>query len=157
MFKNIVLHWTAGNYTPCQTDLQHYHYLIDAQGGIHTGKYTPEDNLNCTDGKYAAHTGGGNTGRIGLAICCRKNPNTVPTQKQVETMCKIAAELCFTRNLTPKQCITHAEFGQANPKTTSYGKIDINDLPYAGIKGVKAVGDYLRDRITCYYNKIKEI
>ena len=27
MFKGIVLHWTAGNYTPNSTDLEHYHYF----------------------------------------------------------------------------------------------------------------------------------
>lgn len=156
MFKNIVFHWTGGNYTPCSVDLEHYHYLIDGQGGVHTGKYTPEDNINCNDGKYAAHCGGGNTGRIGLAICCRKDLNTLPTRKQVEAMCNLAAQLCYVYGLKPIDCITHAEFGQANPKTTSYGKIDINELPYAAVKGVKPCGDYLRNKIQWYYNKIKE-
>ena len=123
---------------------------------MHTGTHTPEDNLNCNDGKYAAHCGGGNTGRIGLAICCRINPSTVPTRKQVEAMCNLAAQLCVAYGLKPIDCITHAEFGQANPKTTSYGKIDINDIPYAAVKGIKPCGDYLRNKIQWYYNKIKE-
>lgn len=157
MFRNIILHWTAGNYTPCITDLQHYHYLIDKDGNIRKGTHNPSDNLNCADGNYAAHCGGGNTGRIGLAICCRKNTKTPPIQKQVEAMCKLAAQLCITYALSPKDCITHAEFGAIHPKTSSYGKIDINELPYVPIKGITKVGDYLRNKITWYYKQIKKV
>jgi N-acetyl-anhydromuramyl-L-alanine amidase AmpD len=156
MYKNIVLHWTGGNYTPCSTDIECYHYLISGQGLVHEGKYKPIDNLNCTDGRYAAHCGGGNTGRIGIAICCRKNINTSPTKRQIESMCKLAAELCYKHGLQPKQVITHAEFGQQHPKTSSYGKIDITEIPYEGIKGVKECGSYLRNKVQWYYTKLKE-
>ena len=154
MFKNIILHWTAGNYKPCSTDLLHYHYIIDGEGNISKGKYAPEDNLNCGDGRYAMHCGGGNTGRIGLAICCQKNSATPPTQKQVEKLCNLAAQLCLAYKLKPSDCLTHAEFGQQHPKTTSYGKIDINSIPYAKISGIKACGDYLRNKINWYYSKL---
>jgi len=156
MFKNIVMHWTAGNYKPCATDIEHYHYIIDKDGNVHRGKYIPQDNLNCKDGQYAHHTGGGNTGRIGIAICCRKNLSTPPVKVQVEAMCNLAAQLCNVYGIKPSNCITHAEFGQANPKTTSHGKIDINSLPYANVTGVKACGDYLRGKIEWYYKKWKE-
>lgn len=157
MFRNIVLHWTGGNYTPCSVDIEHYHYLIDGKGNIKTGKYEPLDNLNCTDGKYAAHCGGGNTGRIGVAICCCKDNNTLPTKVQVEAMCNLVARLCFAYGLQPSQCITHAEFGQKNKKSTSYGKIDITYLPYAQIQGIKATGDYLRNKIQWYFNQLTEV
>jgi len=152
-FKNIVLHWTAGNYTACITDLQHYHYIINNAGNVSKGVCSPEDNLNCTDGKYAAHTGGGNTGRIGIAICCRKDTKTPPTQKQVEKMCALSASLCKKYGLKPTDCITHAEFGKAHPSTSSGGKIDINAIPYAGISGIKACGEFLRNKINWYYVK----
>jgi len=155
MFKNVVFHWTGGNYTPCPTDLLHYHYVINGQGNIKTGKYEPRDNENCSDGKYAAHTGGGNTGRIGIAICCRKDINTPPTQKQVEAMCKLAARMCYLYGLKPEQCITHAEFGLTHPKSSSAGKIDINALPYANISGIRKTGDYLRNKTRWYYMKLK--
>lgn len=155
MYKNIVLHWTAGNYKPSGTDIQHYHYIIDGDGGIKMGCYSPEDNLNCQDGKYAAHCGGGNTGRIGIAICCRKDINTPPLKKQVEAMCKLAAQLCYIYNLKPKDCITHAEFGKKHPNTSSAGKIDINSLPYIGLRTVEEVGSYLRNKINWYYLKVK--
>ncbi len=64
--NKIIIHWTAGTYQPNTTDLEHYHFLIDGEGKKHNGKYKPEDNENCNDGKYAAHTGGGNTGALPL-------------------------------------------------------------------------------------------
>ena len=74
--KRIIIHWTAGTYMPNSVELEHYHYLIDfnqvpkEKASVKCGKCKPEDNLNCTDGsRYAAHTGGGNTGSIGVAIC----------------------------------------------------------------------------------------
>ena len=67
--KRIILHWTAGANEPNNTDYQHYHYLVNGNGVVVKGKYNPEDNLNCNDGKYAQHTGGGNTGSIGVAMC----------------------------------------------------------------------------------------
>lgn len=67
--KRIIIHWTAGTGSPNSVDKHHYHYLIDSQGKIHNGIFTPEDNLNCYDGRYAAHTGGGNTASIGVAMC----------------------------------------------------------------------------------------
>ena len=67
--KRIILHWSAGGYTPSQVDFEHYHFLVLKNGDILKGKYTPEDNLNCNDGHYAAHTGGFNTGSIGIALC----------------------------------------------------------------------------------------
>lgn len=157
MYKNIVYHWTAGNYTPCQDDLEHYHFIIDSNGGVHTGKYSPKDNLNCINGNYAAHVGGGNTGRIGISICCRKDLNTPPTQKQIEAMCKKGAECCRQYGLQPKDCLTHAEFGQAHPKTTSFGKIDINSIPYEKLNGIEPCANYLRNKTQVYYNRLKGI
>ena len=147
MFKGIVLHWTAGNYFPCLQDIQAYHFVIDKNGKIYEGKYKPEDNLNCKDGIYAHHCGGGNTGRIGISLCCRKDLNTPPVSEQIETMCKLAAELCLKYKIPVAKCITHAEF------TTK--KIDINSIPYLKLEGVKACSDYLRERIQSYLDKIR--
>ena len=65
----ITFHHTGGVYTPNQTDLNAYHFLIDGDGKVIKGKYKPEDNINCKDGVYARHCGGMNTGNIGIAIC----------------------------------------------------------------------------------------
>ena len=71
--KRIILHWTAGTHTPNAHELECYHFLIDGLGRIHNGKFKPEANLNCKSGLYAAHTGGGNTGSIGVSLCGMAN------------------------------------------------------------------------------------
>ena len=117
--KRIILHWTAGSYTPNAHDLECYHYLIDSAGIIHNGKFKPEDNLVCKKGGYAAHTGGGNTGSIGVSFCAMygyKNKNNAGkypiTPKQFEAGMKLCAELALKYNLeiTPQTVMTHYEF-----------------------------------------------
>lgn len=156
MYKNIVYHWTAGNYKPCSTDLEHYHFIFDSDGKEYKGKFDPKDNVKCIGNNYAHHTGGGNTGRIGMSICCRKDTNTPPTQKQIEAMCAKGADCCIKYGLQPKDCITHAEFGEAHPKTTSFGKIDITSIPYENLTGIKTCADYLRDKTQVYYDRLKK-
>ena len=51
----ICLHWTAGADKPCEQNLNCYHFLFDKDGKEYKGTYTPQDNINCYDGKYAAH------------------------------------------------------------------------------------------------------
>ena len=99
--KRIIIHWTAGTYKPNQTDLLHYHFIIDNEGKCHNGVYTVQDNENCLDGVYAAHTGGGNTGSIGVSFAAMygfKSKNDIGrypiTTKQFEAGCKKIAELC---------------------------------------------------------------
>ena len=46
-----------------------YHFLVDKNGKIYKGVFAPENNEICISNKYAAHTGGGNTGSIGVAMC----------------------------------------------------------------------------------------
>lgn len=150
MFKGVVLHWTAGNYYPCEWDKEHYHYLIDKDGKIHKGKYKPEDNLDCTDGKYAAHSGGYNTGRIGIAICCYKDASTPPTPEQIQAMCTIAASTCREFNIPVENVKTHAELSPNR-------KIDINQIPCLKLHGIKTIGDYLRNRIDTYIHVLDTI
>ena len=111
--KRIIIHWTAGTYSPNSVELEHYHYLIgfeklpSERGIIHTGKCKPEDNLCCTDGSfYAAHTGGGNTGSIGVAICGMlgfqdiKHIGNYPIKPiQMEVCYELCAKLCHQYNI----------------------------------------------------------
>ena len=136
--KKVVIHWTAGANQPNNTDYEHYHYLVNKDGIVIAGKYTPEDNENCNDGKYAQHCGGGNTGAIGVSMCGMygfKDKNNVGeyplTKKQCEATFKLVAELCKKYNIaiTNKTVLTHYEFGQSHPNTSSYGKIDIVYMP----------------------------
>lgn len=159
----IVYHWTAGVYYPNQTELEHYHFLIDKDGRIYNGKYKPEDNENCQDGRYAAHTGGGNTGAVGIGLCGMYNfynrysvGNYPLTKVQLEASFKLGAELSKKYNIpnTPNTIFTHYEFGKKYPNTTSRGKIDIIYLPpYPEIKQDE-VGNFIRSKIKWYATKV---
>lgn len=162
--KKVIIHWTAGTNQPCSTDYQHYHYTVNSDGVIVAGKYKPEDNKNCTDGKYARHRGGGNTGAIGVSMCGmfgfknRKNVGKYPlTKEQCEATFKLVAELCkkYGILITPQNVMTHYEFGQNHRNTSSYGKIDIIYLPpYPDVKQAE-IGDFIRTKIKWYYQKLQ--
>ena len=156
MSRKIIIHWTAGTYQPNQTDLEHYHYLIDGQGSVTRGRYSIEDNDDCTDGCYAQHCGGGNTRAIGIAMCGMlgfKNKNQVGRYPlkvvQFESMCQLVAELCCQYNISvlPTTVMTHYEFGQKHPKTTSASKIDIIYLPSHPYIQSQNIGDFIRMQI----------
>lgn len=166
--KRIIIHWTAGTYTPNAEELEHYHYLIGynqktGKAYVKEGKFKPSDNINCYDGKYAAHTGGGNTNSIGVAICGNagfkgpSNQGEFPLKRvQFEKMFKFCAELCkkYAIVITPVTVFTHYEFGKQNPKTSSKGKIDINFIPYEPNLAAHGVGDYIRNKINWYFGRI---
>ncbi|MCD7879037.1 MAG: N-acetylmuramoyl-L-alanine amidase [Candidatus Gastranaerophilales bacterium] len=162
--KKIILHWTAGTNQPCSTDYEHYHYLVTGDGLLIEGKYKPEDNENCSDGVYAQHTGGGNTGSVGIAMCGMANyttgkPNTTKyplTAVQCERFFKLIAEVAkkYDIAITPATVMTHYEFGQKNPKTTSYGKIDITYLhPYSDVTA-NNMGDFIRGKANWYLSNL---
>ena len=161
--KKVVIHWTAGTNQPNNTDYEHYHYLVNKDGIVIAGKYTPEDNENCNDGKYAQHCGGGNTGAIGVSMCGMygfKDKNNVGeyplTKKQCEATFKLVAELCKKYNIaiTNKTVLTHYEFGQSHRNTSSYGKIDIVYMPpYPEIEKNK-VGNFIRNKVRWYFERL---
>ena len=162
--KHIIIHWTAGLYYPSELEKEHYHFLIDKDGKIHNGKFSPSDNENCTDGKYAQHTGGGNTGSIGVAICAMagfKNSANVGKfpilKKQFESCMELCARLIKTYGLTVSKntVLTHYEFGLNNPKTTSKGKIDIIYLPPYSWVSKDEIGSFIRTKVKWYLEKIK--
>lgn len=160
--ERIIIHWTAGTYIPNDVDRSHYHFLITGAGKIENGKFKPEDNLNCKDGKYAEHTGGGNTGSIGIAFCGmlgfknKDNVGSFPLQQiQLEAGYKFIAELCkkYKIPITPQSIMTHMEFGLAHPKTTSSGKIDICFIPYNPSLHPMQIGNYIRGKVNWYKDK----
>lgn len=159
--NKIIIHWTAGTYQPNTTDLEHYHFLIDGEGKKHNGKYKPEDNENCNDGKYAAHTGGGNTGAIGVSMCAMAGFNSAAscgnypiTPVQLEACFKLCAELCKKYNIPVENVWTHYEFGVNHPDTTSHGKIDIIYLPPYPLVKRNEVGGFIRNKIRWYLAKL---
>lgn len=150
--NRITIHWTAGTYVPNETDKQAYHFLIDGEGKVHKGKYKPEDNINCQDGVYARHCGGGNTGNIGIALCGMYSQDYPIKRIQLEAACKLTAQLCdkYGIRITNKNIVTHAEFGKQHPHTTSAGKIDIINLPCVAVYGVDNVGNWIRNKVQWY-------
>lgn len=161
--KRIIIHWSAGTYMPNSVDLEHYHFLVDDKGKVYNGKYKPEDNLNCNDGRYAAHTGGGNTGSIGIALCAMLGYKDIKNvgkylikPVQIEALYQKCAELCRQYNIpiTSDTVMTHYEFGLKNPNTSSKGKIDIVYLPTNPSLTCAQVGDFIRGKIKWYYGKL---
>ena len=161
--KRIVIHWTAGTGQPNSTDYEHYHFIINKDGIMIAGKYAPEDNEDCTDGKYAQHTGKGNTGSIGIAVAGmlgfdekRKQTNYPLTQIQCERLFFETARLCqrYKIPITPDTVLTHYEFNQKHNIKT--GKIDIIYLPpYPNVQKHE-VGDYIRNKVTWYFKRLPQ-
>lgn len=157
--KRIIIHWTGGTNQPNGTDYLHYHYLINGDGLVTLGKFKPEDNENCQDGKYAQHTGGGNTGSIGVSMCgmlgfkSSKDVGKYPlTKKQCESCFKKVAEICkqYKIPVTAQTVMTHYEFGKSHPQTSSAGKIDIIYLPPYPEQTTDKIGDFIRNKIRWY-------
>lgn len=160
--KKIIIHWTAGTYTPNEHEKKCYHFLVDKDGKIHAGFYPPEANLVCKKGKYAMHTGGGNTNAIGVSMCAMagfvssKNTGKYPiTPKQFEACMKLCADLSKKYNIeiTPQTVQTHYEFGLTHPNTTSAGKIDIIYLPPYPWVSKQDIGSFIRSKIKWYRQK----
>ena len=150
--KGIIIHWTGGVYTPNPVDKAHYHFLIDGDGRVIKGTHEVQDNLNCKDGNYAAHCGGGNTGRIGIALCGMFTSSYPIKRLQLESLCRKCAELSKTYGIpiNSNTIMTHSEFGHKNPHTTSFGKVDIDKLPCIALYDRQSVGNWLRNKINWY-------
>lgn len=162
--KRIIIHWTAGTYQPNDIEFEHYHYLVNGDGLIVKGKHRPEDNENCYDGSYAAHTGGGNTGSIGIAMCGMRISANTPlrmtkyplTKIQCERCFKLIAEVakCYNLPITAQTVMTHYEFGLKHPNTTSADKIDITWLPPYSYLRPNEIGDFIRTKARWYLTKL---
>lgn len=162
--KRIIIHWTAGTYEPNEHERVCYHYLVSGDGTVNKGRYKPEDNETTFDGVYAAHTGGGNTGSIGVAMCGMYIPQNTPlkmtkyplTKIQCERCFKLVAELCKKYNIaiTPQTVMTHYEFGLKHPNTSSAGKIDITWLPAYGYLTPAEVGSFIRNKVKWYFVRL---
>ncbi len=162
--KRIIYHWSGGSYYPSASDILHYHFMIDEKGNIYNGKFKPQDNENCLDGVYAAHTGGGNTGSIGVSFLgmfgfvSRLNLGRFPLTKiQCEAGFAFGAKLvkhyCMDIN-NPMTIQTHYGFGIRNPKTTSSGKVDIIYLPPYPQISKEDIEEFIRNKVKWYLKKL---
>lgn len=162
--KRLTMHWTGGGPRPNATDLRSYHFLVDQDCVRHDGDLAPEANLDISDGNYARHAGGFNTGNIGLGLCgmlgAREHPFSAgahPINKdQFEEGCRWAAELLIVYRLkvSPSTCLLHSE---VRPRfNRGIYKWDVNWLP-----GMKQPGDPLemgnafRQRVASHYETLQ--
>lgn len=157
--QRIIGHWTAGNHHPSAEDLQHYHIVIDGEGGLHRGKFSIAANapLRLREGTYAAHTFNCNSRSIGVSLACMAeaverpfDSGRAPLQKiqwlrLIEVMAALACR--YDIPVTPQTILTHAEV-QSNLAIRQKQKWDISRLPFdTTIVGAQAVGDKLRAEV----------
>lgn len=165
--KRIIAHWTVGRYKANASDIKAYHFIVEEDGNIVNGKFKPEDNTGkLLSGTYAPHVRGLNTGSIGISMASmlgaieNKTHGDYPfTERQFEAMCKKIAELCLKYDIpiTPQTVLSHAEV-EPTLKKKQAGKWDFTVIPFKPeLKGHKACGDYMRTRVSYYYNQTRTI
>ena len=157
----VVIHWTAGGRLASMIDKEHYHFMVQQDLQVVTGKLPPEANISIIAGKpYAAHTKGMNTGSIGVSLCGMANAQPVPlewgpapiTAPQVDAMCALIAQLCrkYSIKVSRKTVLTHAEVQQTLGAAQN-GKWDIRCLPGdMAIRDALVVGDALRAKVQAH-------
>lgn len=156
--ERIIIHWSAGTHTVSALDRQHYHYIIDDDGDVHTGIHPVSANKGpLRSGAYAAHTLNCNTGSIGVALAAMAGAVERPfsagqwpiTPQQVDALAALCADLCrqYDIPLDRATVLTHAEV-QPTLGIAQRGKWDVTWLPgMAGPGAPVAVGDMIRARI----------
>lgn len=163
--KRVIIHWDGGTGIVTEHAKQCYHYMVDKKCNVIKGVCTPEDNISCKDGKYAPHTGGGNTGSIGVSILGmfgftqREKKTPYPFSKnQFEKFMLLIAQVCkkYQIPITENTVLTHYEFGRKHPDTTSRGKVDIVYLPFKPELCPSEVCSYIRRKVAWYSQHLKD-
>lgn len=164
--SRVITHWTAGAYAVSNLDKDHYHIIIDGNGVLVRGDHSISDNVNTSDGDYAAHTRGLNTGSIGVSVAAMAgarerpfDPGRFPMNEvQWETMARVVAELCsfYKIPVTPQTVLGHGEVEDILGVTQS-GKWDPMVLPWKLGLTFRQVGDLFRERVAHYLNTAKGV
>jgi hypothetical protein len=152
-------HWCASYYEQTFSD---YHFCVCYDKKLDKAyiwknpKIKPEDNDNTSDGKYAPHCKGCNTGNIGIGVCAmvgfdmkNKQSSAPLNKKQFELMCKLNAECAYKYKfkINEDTVATHSE---RNPGR----KIDIDYLPFIPNLKKENIYTLIRNKTNWYYNKI---
>ena len=152
--KRVIMHWTAGGYTPSAFDRLHYHFLIDGQGKAVRGPRAP--------GQYLPHVLKFNTGSVGLSICAMagavqgKTDGKCPiTKLQWERACQAAAEILHRYNLPvdEKTVCCHSEVTRVHG-VKQRGKWDVDRLPYVPEMTPTEVHNNMRAKIAWYWDRL---
>lgn len=163
--QRIILHHTGGSHKPNSVDILHYHFIVDGDGKVHTGKFPVSANApgkSLKSGTYAAHTSMLNTGSIGISAASMSgnppwnNPFAsphFPTLQQMESMLEFVATLSeqYGIPVTRKTILSHAEV-EITLGVRQAGKWDFDYDPF-GVLATRdpiAIGDMLRARVQSY-------
>ena len=164
MPNKLTNHWTVSNYTQIFSD---YHFCIcydklkDKAYVWKNPNIKPEDNDNTSDGKYAPHCKGCNTGNIGIGVSSMigfsmvtKKSKAPLNKKQFELMCKLNAECAYKYKfkINEETVATHSERDKKISKPS--GKIDIDYLPFEPTWKPSKIYSEIRKKTNWYYNEI---
>ena len=151
----VVLHWTAGAYTPSALDRAHYHFLVNGEGQAVRGIRGP--------GLYLPHTRNLNTGSVGLSICAMAGAVERPfksgpaplTNLQWERACQAAAEILHAYGLpvSERTILCHSEVTRVYGKVQR-GKWDIDVLPFARELTAPEVHSQMRRKVAWYLDRL---
>jgi N-acetyl-anhydromuramyl-L-alanine amidase AmpD len=161
----VTVHWTAGGYEVTETDLEHYHLIVDGNGKLHRGNNSILANVSTSDHDgYAAHTSQFNTKNIGISAACMANAIENPfdagayplRRGQWLILAQVAAELCarYQIEVLPTTVMQHGEV-QMNMGVPQSGKWDICKLPWLPEAGFDQVTDAFRAHVVRYLAIVK--
>lgn len=156
--RGVVWHWTAGGPRANTTDLAAYHLVVESDATVRQGKHPVAANMRklSTTDAHAAHTGGWNSYRVGLAAAGMRGyrspsaPGDAPlTEVQVRRMCELAAHFLALADLDPMDpahACTHREVWTIHGirGDRNHQKLDIEHLPFRPNLSREQVGPYLR-------------
>lgn len=156
----VTVHWTAGGYNVTETDLEHYHIIVDGDGKLHRGQFPISANVSTSDADgYAAHTSQFNTKNIGISAACMANavespfdPGAYPLRRgQWLILAQVAAELAkrYSIEVLPTRIMQHGEV-QMNMGIPQSGKWDICKLPWFPEATFDQVTDAFRGHVNRY-------
>lgn len=165
--RRIHNHWTAGSYNASDTDLEHYHLVIEGDLDILRGKHSIAANVNIknkTSDEYAAHTLNANTGAIGVSLCCMggaiENPFNAGKwpmlEGQWDVLVSVNAQLCrhYSIAVSPETVLSHAEV-HANLGIPQRGKWDYTRLPFKPyVSGARDIGNLFRAEVALVLAKL---
>jgi hypothetical protein len=159
--RGFVLHWSGGRHLSNAVDRRAYNALVEWRGAegarIIEGDHGLTSNLRLplVSGRYAQHTGGFNSGRIGLAFCGEFNAENGLVEAQVLAGLRFVAECCLEWDLNPMRADTLCSHFEAWTihgvrGTQNHVKPDIRRLRFRPTLTESQVGEWIRDTAAGY-------
>jgi hypothetical protein len=162
--ERIHIHWTAGAHTAGTEDINAYHILVESTGNLVRGNKSIKANEKGSGMKQASHTLNGNSGAIGVSMCCMRQAVESPfssgpspmTQAQWDAMVQVVAQLASKYGIPVRRetILTHAEV-EPTLGIKQKNKWDITRLSFdASVKGHYPVGDKMRKEVAAALDKL---